>query len=422
MSITTTQMRKTILRCGYLLLLCLVFSAVSKSQIQKLYIDPKSAGSEKQSRYIDSINFIPLEVKDGIELGDYISIEVTEGYFLLINHLEKSILMYLRNGAFVKKIKFGKLGDNFYPVYHERRNQIVFFGSNKNYSLTRMDQIEIMMDLRNPRSKKYFKKYFIDLSNTSLVIKKDVPNENDLTRSYHLYDDFYWQGRIFTSPRFTDSLDYEGKIYKGNQLVKAFFPYNRVNDPRFLYSEGACVFNRTDTSYINFVSRPYCDTIYKMLGDSLYPAFHVVFPLENTLPPTFFTRPFKNKTEWDNFMQNNGWMFRQVYNFYETTHFFILTVGYLSNHDTYIYNKAANTTYKVKNIKPDSTQFNLSLLEGNSKMRGNRFYKPLKAGDLIAFREQYKHIQLPKGLEDFLQSKPDRNSPIIVEYKFKTGQ
>ena len=55
-------------------------------------------------------------------------------------------------------------------------------------------------------------------------------------------------------------------------------------------------------------------------------------------------------------------MFRQVYNFYETPRFIYFSVGYLSNYESYIYQKQTNITYKTKNIKPDSSQYNLQVL------------------------------------------------------------
>ncbi len=87
---------------------------------------------------------------------------------------------------------------------------------------------------------------------------------------------------------YKDSLDYELKFYKENQLVKSFFPYNRVNEAKYLYTEEQTVVNKTDKPDINFITRPYCDTIYKMVKDSLLPAYHIVLPLENSLPSTFF--------------------------------------------------------------------------------------------------------------------------------------
>ena len=403
-----------------LLLSCLLNSTIARTQLQKIYLHPKAAGNAKQSQFVDSIRFIPLEIKHGIQIGTYNNLSITEKYFLVLYYNDMVVLVYSKQGKFIKKISYKKLGRGFYPNYDEYTNQLIFLGNNKNYKLTPEDELKIMLDWSNPRNKKYFKKYTIDLNDTSFLMKKAIPGENDIRRTYHFYDDFYWQGQITTSPLFKDSLDYEFKIYKNNQLVNGYFPYNRVNEPRFLYTNESTSYNKTDTPYIHFITRPYCDTIYKMQRDSIFPAYQLVLPLENSLPPDFFTKPFKNKTERENFERNNGWMFSQVYNFYETPKFIFFRVRYLNNDDFYIYQKQTNVTYKTRNIKPDTSQYNLQLLSDYGTLRkGDRFYKTQKAGDLFTFFAQHKDVAVPKDLESFLKSNPPATTPVIVEFKLK---
>jgi hypothetical protein len=406
--------------CRAFIFCSLLFPVIAHPQMQKIYLHPKTAGTGKQSQFIDSIRFIPLEIKEGIEIGTYNNIQVTEKYFLITEYLTKTILLYAKSGSFIKKISYKKLGENFFPSFSERTNQIVFFGNNKNYSLTPKDQLQIKLDWDNPRNKKYFKKYTIDLNDTLFEFRKEVPAENDIVQANYFYDDFYCQTQISTSPLYRDSIDYEFKIYKDNKLVKGFFPYNHINEARFLYTNESTSFNRTDTPYIRFLTRPYCDTIYKMIRDSLFPAYQLVLPLENSLPSSFFTKPFKNKTERENFFRNNGWMFRQVYNFYETKQFMFFSVRYLTNYDLYVYDKKNNVTYKAKNIKPDSSQYNLQLLADFSTIReGDKFYKTQKAGDLVSFFEQNKNVVVPKELESFLKSNPPAATPVIIEFRLK---
>jgi hypothetical protein len=156
-----------------------------------------------------------------------------------------------------------------------------------------------------------------------------------------------------------------------------------------------------------------------MIRDSLFPAYKLVLPLENSLPSSFFTQPFKNKTERDNFNRNNGWMLRQVFSFYETPGLIFFFVSYLSNYDSYIYEKQSKITYKTKNIKADSSQFNLQLLDLNFFRDGEWFYKIQKASQLQTFFKQYKQITIPKELQHFLENNPPAEAPVIVAFKFK---
>lgn len=403
-----------------LVLYCLFISPGAQSQFQKIYLHPKAAGTEKQSNFVDSIRFIPLEIKEDIELKAYTYVEATNNFFLIRDFTSKVIILYAKDGHFIKKISYKKLGEYFYPQYNERSNQITFFGNNRNYSLTSRDRIKVKLDWSNPRNRKYFKKYAIDLNDPTFTIKKAQPLQSDILHASHYYDDMYAMGDINTSELYKDSLDYEFKVYKGNQLVKSYFPYNRIKEPKFLYTEEGISHSQTDTPYINFISRPFCDTIYKMVRDSLTPAYQIVLPMENTLPSTFFTRPFKNKTERENYRRNNGWMLRQVYSFYETPRFVYFLVSFFTNYETYIYQKQTKATYNVKKIKTDSTQYNLQLLEQYGISRTlDRFYKTQKAGDILAFFEKNKNVPVPKELESFIKSNPPAATPVIIEFKLK---
>jgi hypothetical protein len=413
------RMTNRLLNYTIVLLCCLFQSLLSSSQLQKIYLHPKANGTSRQSQFIDSIRFIPLEIREEIKLGQYFNIEVAAKFILLNDYSNSKYIIYSKEGKFIQKINYKKLG-GVTPNYNEDKNQIIFFGKNKNYTLTPKDEVKIKLDWTNPANKKYFKKYTIDLDDPSFTIKKATPDKNDIIRSFHYYDDYYLQAQISTSPLYEDTLDYELKIYKNNELVKGFFPYNRNNEPRFLYKQDNVSFNRTDSPSVGFVARPYCDTVYKMVQQDLSPAYQLVLPLENTLPPSFYTKSFKNKTERDNFNRNNGWMLSQIYTFYETPKFIFLSVGYLSNFESYVYHKGTNVTYKAKNIKADSTQYDLQLMAGyNARRNGEWFYQPRLASELLIFFEKNKNATIPAELETFLKSKPHGTTPVVVEYKFK---
>jgi hypothetical protein len=59
------------------------------------------------------------------------------------------------------------------------------------------------------------------------------------------------------------------------------------------------------------------------------------------------------------------------------------------------------------------------LSDYGTRRKGDYFYKPQKAGDLVTFFEKNKNIAVPQELEAFIKSKPLATSPVIVEFKFK---
>lgn len=386
----------------------------------KIFLQPKAPGNAKQSKFVDSIRFIPLELRDNVNLQDYANIQIAGRYFVLIDYGQKQIMLFEKDGRFVKKVSYKKLGASFYPLYRETTNDLVFFGQNKKYSLTSKDEIQIKLDWQNPKNKKYFKKYRINLDDTTFKITSEIPDETDLIEASPFYGKYYWQSSITTSPLFKAKEDYEIKIYENNKLVKKYFPYDPVAEPRFLFANEYASFSKTTSPSTHFIFRPLSDTIYKMVNDSLFPAYQVVMPMENSLPPSFYTKPFKNKTERENFSRNNGWMFNGIKSFFETADFYYFSVRFQTNYEAFIYQKQGNSTYKARSVKADSSQYNLQLLSDfNVNYSSGHFYKPVKAGDLIKFFEQNKNAVVPKELQAYLNLKPQALAPVIVEYKLK---
>ena len=400
---------------------CLLFLCLTaRSQFQKLYLNPKAAGNAKQTDFVDSIRFFPLEQPPNISPGANMGIDITQDYFLLIDFPKKNLFLYNKAGRLVKTVSFKHLGNEFYPEYIEERNQIVFLGRNKNFSLTPKDAISIEINWNNPKNRKYYRKYVIDLGDTTFALKKMLPEQHEITRAVHYYDDRFLNGKITTSNLYKDSLDYEVKIIHNNNIIKGYFPYNRIKEPRFSYTQAGTYFSKTDTPYIRYVSRPFCDTIYKLVKDSLYVTCQLVLPMENKLPADFYSRSFKSSSDRTNFERNNAMLFRQAASFFETPKAAYITIRYLSNYGSYIYNKETNTTYKAANIKADTTQYNLQLIaEYGNQRRNGSFFKLIRAKDLQTFFQQHKDAVPPPELKAFLQGNPSPESPVIVSFKLK---
>ena len=90
------------------------------------------------------------------------------------------------------------------------------------------------------------------------------------------------------------------------------------------------------------------------------------------------------------------------------------------NYESYIYQKQTNTSIKVKNIKPDSTQYDLQLLpDYGLSQKMDRFYKTQNAGAILTFFEKNKNVPVPQELESFIKSNPPATTPVIIEFKLK---
>ncbi|WP_162817792.1 6-bladed beta-propeller [Niabella yanshanensis] len=404
-----------------LLLIFQLACVAAYCQPKKIYLSPKAAGGANQSVFIDSLRFYPLEKSQSASLGTYNNLYVSEDYFILGNYTDKVLNFYSKQGKFVHRISYKNLGGDGYPKYDKNKQQISFFMRNKNYVLTQRDMIKVKADFANKKNKKYFKKYVIDLKDSSLTIQRTEVSNFDILDAYNLTGDYYCTYQIHVSKDYKDTLDYEVKIYQNEKLVKAYFPYNKQNEPRYLHSRGSAAITfesgKPDTFYI---TRPFTDTVYALSNDIVTPMYQVVLPMENGLPKSFFETRFKNTTERDNFERNNGWMLNQIYSMYEANRYTIVTIGFFSNYGVYLYDKKTSTSYNTSKIKADSTTYNLPLIGDFSGERvGSRFYRIVTAEQLKKVYElKDKSAPFPKELQDCFKD-PKNPTPLIVEYTIK---
>lgn len=404
----------------FLISCCFLVNAIQAQQVKKIYINPKNPTIQKQTSFVDSIKFTPFESAPGVSFNEYAYVRPTEKYFLVTDYAAGYLYIYTKTGAFVKKINYKSEVSNLYPGYNAKTNEVVFFGNNSNYTLTSKDKVQIQLDWSNERNLKYFKKYVINLNDTAFAIKKAKPNKYDLIGAYAFYADQYIQTKITTSPLYKDSTGYEVNIYENEKLVKSYFPYNRVNEPKFLFTEENASTSASDTPYISYLARPYCDTVYKLVKGNLSPVYQLVMPVENSLPAKFFTDASVTKADKENFKRNNGWAFYQVLEFYETSRLIYLTTRFFSHYEVFVYDKQTQIAYNASKIKGDPKQYNLSLLTPNGAIRsGHTFYKLLKADNLVSFFKQNPDIAVPKELSAFLQGSPDKNMPVLVAFTLK---
>jgi hypothetical protein len=405
-----------------LFLLAAFFGAteIHAQPIEKIYLNPKNPTIQKQSSYVDSIQFLPLASIEGIVFNEYANVRSTEKYFLITDNAAGYLYIYSKSGAFLKQINYKSEVKNLYPSYNSKTNEIVFFGNNSNYTLTAKDRVKIQLDWSNEHNLKYFKKYIISLHDTTFTIKKAKPTKYDLISAYPFYADLYVQTKINTSPLYKDSIGYELSVYEHGQLIKNYFPYNRINEPKFLFSEEATGIAFTEKPDLSYLLRPFCDTIYQSVKGVLTPVYQLVMPLENSLPPNFYSIGPESKADRENFKRNNGWLFHQIRDFYETPKLIYLTISFFSHFEVFVYDKQTHTAYNANKIKGDAKQYNLSLLTPYNIVRsGQRFYKLLKADLIGSFLKQHPEVEVPAALVADANKQSDKNGLLVVAFKLK---
>lgn len=395
---------------------------IAFGQLQKIYLNPKAAVGANQSVFIDSLKFHPLEKKKDVTIGKYTSLIISNQYYIILNSFDKEMYFYNKDGKYIKKIAFKRLGDGAWPKYDKQQQQITFFFTNKNYKLTEKDKIKIRTGFANKRNKKYYKKYIVNLKDSALDIKKAQPTAFDILNAFNLENDLYSTYEIDVNKNYKDTTDYELKLYKNTTFIKGYFPYNKKNETKYLFARYAQTVTQESRIPGEFyVTRTYNDTIYNLTGDSITPSYKLVLPMENSLPATFFTTPFKNANDRENFERNNGWLLQQIYISYESDRYIMFMVSFLSNYGQYIYDKKTTFAYNLSKVKPDTATYNLPLLSYNiATDDDNKIYKVISPDDLKeAAKQNVENAVLPDALKQCLKDK-NNPQPLIAEFIIKS--
>ncbi len=93
-----------------------------------------------------------------------------------------------------------------------------------------------------------------------------------------------------------------------------------------------------------------------------------------------------------------GGCFTMCMAFLKHPRFIYVFIGYLSNYESYIYQKQTNTTFKVKNIKSDSSQYNLKLLdEYGISQKGTGSTKHKRPATFLPSLKKIRMFRCPKN-------------------------
>ncbi len=374
--------------------------------------------------FIDSLKLYSLDEDNSLSPGQFNSLIISSKYFIIESYVDKALSFYTKAGQFIKKISYKKLGKEANSRYDSAKDQIIFFHTNNNYALTEKDIIQIRANFAEEKNKKYYKKYIIDLKDSSLTIQKSTPAAFDILNAYNLKDDYYCTYEIKASKNYKDTIDYEVKIYKDAKFINGYFPYNKQSEARYLFGQYIGAYTQsTNLPDVYYITRPYVDTIYSLSNGLITPVYQLVLPMENSLPKSFFEKPFKNKTEKENFERNNGRLLRQIYAVFESVRYAFFSIGFFNNHGQFLYDKKTNASYNLSKIKPDSSNYYLPLFNQNFGTRyGNKFYSIVTPEQLKIVYNQNKNrmAKLPKELQYCLKDSANPK-PLIAEYIIKTN-
>jgi hypothetical protein len=409
------------LRKSLLFLFCLLLICVNVIAQEKIFFEPKSARGGTQSDFIEYKGSLIFETKAASLFDDYSQIYLTNNFFIVQDFSNRKILLFDKKGNFRKKIKYK---ENIGALrYNEKQNRLETISQNSQYELSPKDYAQIIEHFDNPKNWKYFRKYYLDLNDTSRIsFHKQQITGFEMMLAYPFIDDLKIISKVTIDKNFEKEEDFELKIFRGDSLVQKYFPYNKRKDSRYIYEDFGVNVTSTDRADRKWITRPYDYMVYQLTPDSLYKVYDFVLPIDRAMPIDFYTREFKDKTEKSNYKRQNKKLISNLFINTISDRFLQLRYQALNYENKgYLFDIRAKVIYDNEKITPDSLTFLLPLINNRSSNDGKLYFTRLTAKtalELIAAGKT-KNIKYPAELETYFSKVEKDTNPILIFYSYK---
>jgi hypothetical protein len=388
---------------------------------EKIYFEPKSASGGRQSDFINFNGVVIFETTSESKFDRYSRIIPTKNFFVVCDYSAKKIFVFDREGRFIKK--FGNKLDFGRLTYNEKKDGLEMVSSNKMYRLTNKDNTQILEDYRNPKNLKYFRKYFIDLTDTlHFTVHKQKIEQADILNPVPYTDGMYFVNQVTVDNNFAKKEDYELKIYRGDSLLKQYFKYDKKKDSRYIFDRASVSITPSLKQDQKWITHPYDYTIYALQKDSLYKVYDFVLPLDRAAPADFFTKEFQNRTEKDNYLRQNRKLVKQFYVYNLSARYLNFTMQTMMYEtQQFIYDTKTRIFYNYDKISPDSSTYYLPLSKNLAFNDGSTIYARISAEDALKIFEDHKKdtVQYPPLLEAYLKTATAGSNPVLINFNYR---
>jgi hypothetical protein len=405
-----------------LLFFCIgLFCSLKTVAQEKIYFEPKSVSGGKQSDFVTCNGIVVLETTSESKFDKYSRIIPTKKFFVAYDYSAKKIFVFDRNGRFIKKfatkLDFGRL------AYNEEKDRLEMVTQNKAYRLTNKDNSQILEDYQNPKNLKYFRKYFIDFTDTvNFPVRKQKIVHSDILNPIPYIDGMHFVNQVTVDHNFAKTEDYELKIYRGDSLLKQYFKYDKKKDSRYIFDRASVSITSAATASARWVTHPYDYTIYALQKDSLYKVYDFVLPLERSIPADFFAREFQNKTEKDNYLRQNRKLVKQFYVYNLSSRYVNFSMqSMLFEMQQFIYDTKSKTFYSQEKLNADSLTYYLPVCKNVVFNDGKDMYARVFAEDVLRVFEDHKkdNVKYPPLLEAYFKTATTDSNPVLINFNYR---
>lgn len=409
------------IRCSSVFLSCLLSISMITGAQEKIFFEPKSARGGLQSDFIEYKDIVVFETSRESRFDDFCQIIPAGNNYIVMDYSNKKILLFDKKGKYLKHVKFKERIGSL--QYNKEQNRLEAISLNKAYELSQKDYAQIIEHFDNPKNWKYFRKYYLDLNDTShLIFRRQQINGLEMMRAEPFVNDLKIISKVTIDKNFDSEEDYEVKIFKADTLLKKYFPYNRRNDSRYIFEDFSINVSATDKADHKWITRPYDYMVYQLTPDSLYGVYNFILPIDRAMPLDFYTTDFKDKTEKNNYKRQNKKLISHLSVSTISNRYLLLRLQSLGYENKgYLFDAETKVIYDNEKISPDSLTFQLPLLNNWAYSDNKMHFIKLTAKTVLEMiaSGKTKNITYPDKLEMYLKTADKNTNPVLIYYTYK---
>lgn len=386
--------------------LSLLLSAQLHAQTEiKIRIDPENSRGASGYQIFDSVRFIPLETTRESLFGSVGQLEITDSLFIIYDRMNYTILLFTRDGKFVKKI--AKSGKDRYLSHFSiipDSNQIaaVSLSENKLY-IYNFDGVLIRTE---PVPLNTFSQFHFNANNALYYLRRFNDDGTFAKARYDL--------------AFADST---GKV------TRYLHPFpDGLNTPEFSFIENPVNFSGEAGSCI--FSLPFEYEAYLINDTGVTTKFSFIFPAKISLPDNFaYDTSYNGKrVNYIYYSSEHDEELRGINSIYKVADYLLFStesgIRRIDTERNFLYSLNTGNVYSFKKLTPDSTTGNLLFLntaldnvQGTYK---NQLFTSIPSGRILTqVKNQDKKLIYPESLNKLINSGTKMDNPVIVQFKLR---
>ena len=408
--------------------LCSVQLTMAQTSI-KVYADPESTPGIKASKFIDHIDFIPLEAGKAAKYSSANNYKIAGDQLVVHDDQDNRLIFFdKKTGKYLYSFKNDK---KRYKIVHFQyapdRDALLVTSLNKHYTISSKKAGQLIGRWQNRDIAKFVQMQWIDLKDHYRTKKMRVPSialNNDFTYLNGAYIFRNYQTNHYSK----DTVLYRLVQYDAQQHIKhQYFPFLNLKG---LWSDYykyklPLVENSTTSDSSMLFQVDFDPTIYELKPDTLIEKYRFVFPMKNSLPADYSSLSFRNDIDFQKYKDKNSTAFSEAYQIIEHGKVLIFSLNALSRkHSAFLL--LNNILYDYTKVITDSSIHNLppTILRGICGQDKNYIYAIFNPMSILRQKEiLLKDATISQAFKDYLtQFQPemaDSYNDILLRIKIK---